>query len=194
MTGWGGSDEPPDGEAELASKGTALQFNLIRVLLRTSYPLEQGVVQLLHLAAMSDLDSTPGMYRTEDTIIIGSRHIPPPSTQVPDLMRGMMANIRDEADPIIAAAYALWRLNWIHPFNDGNGRTARALCYLVLCKSRRRLLPGRVELTERIRRERLKYQKCLEEADGAWARGNLNVSHMAGFLRRLVKEQIADAP
>ncbi|MEX1365172.1 MAG: Fic family protein [Nannocystaceae bacterium] len=25
--------------------------------------------------------------------------------------------------------YTLWRLNWIHPFVEGNGRTARAACY-----------------------------------------------------------------
>lgn len=39
----------------------------------------------------------------------------------------------DSAPPIVLEAYALWRLNWIHPFINGNGRTARALCYYVIC-------------------------------------------------------------
>jgi Fic family protein len=30
------------------------------------------------------------------------------------------------------AAYVLWKMNWIHPFADGNGRTARAVSYVVL--------------------------------------------------------------
>lgn len=29
-------------------------------------------------------------------------------------------------------AYVLWKLNWIHPFADGNGRTARAVAYVVM--------------------------------------------------------------
>ncbi|MBL8221394.1 MAG: Fic family protein, partial [Bryobacterales bacterium] len=29
----------------------------------------------------------------------------------------------------------MWRLNWIHPFFGGNGRTARSASYLVLCAS-----------------------------------------------------------
>ncbi len=35
--------------------------------------------------------------------------------------------------PTWLAAYALWRLNWIHPFIEGNGRTARAACYYLIC-------------------------------------------------------------
>jgi hypothetical protein len=33
--------------------------------------------------------------------------------------------------PTELAAYGLWRLNWIHPFVEGNGRTARAVCYFT---------------------------------------------------------------
>jgi Fic family protein len=32
-----------------------------------------------------------------------------------------------EASAVHLCAYVLWRLNWIHPFGDGNGRTARAI-------------------------------------------------------------------
>ena len=38
------------------------------------------------------------------------------------------------ADPLFVAAYVLWRICWIHPFDDGNGRTARAASYFVLCQ------------------------------------------------------------
>jgi Fic family protein len=30
------------------------------------------------------------------------------------------------------AAYVMWRLNWIHPFTDGNGRTSRISSYVIL--------------------------------------------------------------
>lgn len=38
----------------------------------------------------------------------------------------------DQMDEITLASFVLWRLNWIHPFIDGNGRTAAVLCYFVL--------------------------------------------------------------
>jgi hypothetical protein len=47
-----------------------------------------------------------------------------------------------------------------------------------------------VAVPERIRRERIKYQKCLEQADEACRRGRIDVSHMAGVLGRLVRAQL----
>ena len=44
--------------------------------------------------------------------------------------------------PTLLPAYALWRLNWIHPFIEGNGRTARAACYYLICLRNGGLLPG----------------------------------------------------
>ena len=54
--------------------------------------------------------------------------------------------------PTMLPAYALWRLNWIHPFVEGNGRTARAACYYLICMRQGRLLPGRKIVPERIGR------------------------------------------
>ena len=48
--------------------------------------------------------------------------------RVPGLMDDMVNTVnRDwgESHPIRLSAYVLWRLNWIHPFVNGNGRTAR---------------------------------------------------------------------
>ena len=29
-------------------------------------------------------------------------------------------------------AYLMWRVNWVHPFFGGNGRTSRAVAYMVM--------------------------------------------------------------
>jgi Fic family protein len=42
-------------------------------------------------------------------------------------------NAAADCSAIWRAAYALCRLNWIHPFAGGNGRTARAFSYLIIC-------------------------------------------------------------
>ena len=40
------------------------------------------------------------------------------------------------------AAYALWRLNWIHPFVNGNGRTARLFSYFLMTMRAGDILSG----------------------------------------------------
>src|ERR1035441_3363387 len=55
--------------------------------------------------------------------------------------------------PTLIAAYALWRLNWIHPFVEGNGRTARAACYYLLCMRQNKLLLGKKTVPERIKED-----------------------------------------
>ena len=91
------------------------------------------------------------------------------------------------------AAYALWRLNWIYPFVEGNGRTARATAYHILCVRSGRLLPGNKIVPERIREDRTPYIAALRVADQAWANGNLDTSQLEGYIARLLQAQLADA-
>lgn len=86
------------------------------------------------------------------------------------------------ATPTQLAAYGLWRLNWVHPFIEGNGRTARAVCYYPLCVRDGRLLPGKKIVPERISETRVPYVAALRAADRAWAEGNNNLSVMEGYL------------
>ena len=72
--------------------------------------------------------------------------------------------------PTELAAYGLWRLNWIHPFIEGpliegSGRTARAVCYFLLCVRAGSLLPGHRIVPERIRADRAGYEAALLAAD-----------------------------
>lgn len=87
----------------------------------------------------------------------------------------------------------LWRLNWIHPFVEGNGRTARAACYYLLCLKYGDLLPGKKTVPERIRETRQQYYAALEAADQQWAAGHFNVDSLASYLEGLLREQLADA-
>jgi Fic family protein len=82
--------------------------------------------------------------------------------------------------PLFVAAYILWRICWIHPFDDGGGRTARAVSYLVLSQRLGMVLPGEHPIPQRIKAGRIAYHRALEAADVAWARGQLDVSEMIG--------------
>jgi Fic family protein len=95
--------------------------------------------------------------------------------------------------PAILPAYALWRLNWIHPFVEGNGRTARAACYYLLCMRQGRLLPGKKIVPERIRENREPYYAALRDADQHWNDGHFDVSTLAQYLADLLTGQLTDA-
>jgi len=81
-----------------------------------------------------------GVLRTEQNWIggndfnpIDAAFIPPPPELVPELVEDMCAFCNDDGLPSIAqAAIAHAQFETIHPFVDGNGRTGRALIYMVL--------------------------------------------------------------
>ena len=58
--------------------------------------------------------------------------MPPPTFEVASLFdEKLQATSAMTGGPFARAAYTLWRLNWIHPFDDGNERTARVLALII---------------------------------------------------------------
>jgi Fic family protein len=158
-------------------------------------------VRELNRLAVEGLEPTAGKYRTEDVVIAGSKHVPPPWQDVPRLVDEMCTYVSERASlkedvtlGIHLAAYVMWRLNWIHPFANGNGRTARAASYLVECIQLRALLPGEVTIPHRIARNRFPYNDALEAADSASKEGRLDVGEMEKVLVRLTLEQLKGDP
>lgn len=96
----------------------------------------------------------------------------------------------DEKSPIHLAAYVMWRLNWIHPFTDGNGRTSRAVSYLVLCIRLHALLLGKVTIPEQIEENRTPYYQALEAADEAWTEGRIELTEMKDLLAAMLAKQL----
>lgn len=150
----------------------------------------------LNAAAVSNIAQFGGRFRKEP-IYVG-KHIPPHFKDVPDLMDRFFSMVHENwtiiDHPTWLPAYALWRLNWIHPFVEGNGRTARAACYYLLCLKQGRLLPGSKIVPERIRDNRPRYYAALEAADRAWEAGHFDVSELADYLSDLLSAQLTDAP
>jgi Fic family protein len=149
----------------------------------------------LDYAAVANISQLGGRYR-EEPIYVGN-HLPPHYKDVPNLMDRFFSFVHEnwtlQDHPTLIAAYALWRLNWIHPFLEGNGRTARAACYYLLCMKQGRLLPGKKIVPERIRENRQPYYDALIAADRAWDNGHFNVTQLAEYLADLLKAQLAEA-
>jgi Fic family protein len=149
----------------------------------------------LNAAAVANISQFGGRFR-QQPIYVGN-HLPPHFKDVSELMDQCISVIHENWDvqehPTLLAAYALWRLNWIHPFIEGNGRTARAACYYLICVKAGGLLPGKTTVPERIRANRTEYVEALREADRHWHEGNFNVQRLAAYLERLLREQLEDA-
>ena len=149
----------------------------------------------LNYAAVANISQFGGRYR-EEPIYVGN-HYPPHFKDVPNQMDRFFSVVHENwtilDQPTFLPAYALWRLNWIHPFVEGNGRTARAACYYLICLRQRRLLGGKKIVPERIQENRGPYYAALQAADQAWEQGDLDVSELADYLAGLLKAQLTDA-
>jgi Fic family protein len=149
----------------------------------------------LNYAAVANIAQFGGRYR-EEPILVGN-HIPPHFKDVANLMDRFFSLVHENwtivDHPTYVPAYALWRLNWIHPFVEGNGRTARAACYYLICMKQGRLLPGNKIVPERIRENRAPYYAALNAAELAWDEGQLDVSAMAKYLEGLLKGQLTES-
>jgi fido (protein-threonine AMPylation protein) len=155
--------------------------------------LDKYTIWALNHVAVANISQFGGRFREEPIYL--EHHIPPHFREVPELMDRFLSTIHENWflwSPTELAAYGLWRLNWIHPFIEGNGRTARAVCYYLLCARTGNLLPGRKIVPERIRDDREPYYKALKECDIAWEAGKLDLSSMEDFLAGLLQAQLED--
>ena len=146
----------------------------------------------LHRAALDGISGYAGIYRPAGIAIQGSTHTPPEAYLVPELVEHLCDYVTDnwERSPIHLAAFTLWRMNWIHPFVDGNGRTARATSFLVLCVRLGYRLPGTNTIPEQISHDKTPYYKALESADKADSEGKVDVSQMETLLETLLASQL----
>ena len=98
-----------------------------------------------------------------------------------------------ENDAVTLATFVLWRLNHIHPFVNGNGRTARVSAYFVLCLRSGGWLPGEKLLPERLLEVRSEYVTALQAVDASYAAGALDIAPLHTLVSRLLDEQMKSA-
>lgn len=99
--------------------------------------LTQRHILDIHRLILQKIDyANAGRYRTVAVRIAGSRAIMPNPVKVPQLMDEFIAWLtKARGNDLIIATDAHFRLVSIHPFIDGNGRTARLLMNLLLLQA-----------------------------------------------------------
>lgn len=107
--------------------------------------IDQDFISKVHKLIMEDLrpppdgdgDHNPGKFRQEEVGIGHSDHLPPPPWELLALMQELITFINTIHSPkydLIKAAQFHHRFVWIHPFENGNGRTARLITYALMIK------------------------------------------------------------
>ena len=127
--------------------------------------LSEWQIRSIHQLILQKIDdSNAGRYRDQNVVISGARHSPPDFLQVPGEMQRFMEWYEKEGPgyhPVERAALVHSFFVKIHPFVDGNGRTARLLMNFELMKD------GYVPVVIR-KEDRLAYYEVLDKshADG----------------------------
>jgi Fic family protein len=194
------ADEPeivsdPAERARLEARNALEQFDAVIALVEQftepehpPFRLRASTILQLQRIALKGLSGYAGVFRPAGVGIGGSSHKPVEAHLVPTRVEEMCDYVTENwsKPPIHLTAYVLWRLNWIHPFTDGNGRTARAVAYLVLCVRLGYRLPGTTTIPELIAADKDPYYAALEAADA----GDLSV--LERLLAALLARQLYD--
>lgn len=190
----------PQLKAEAEAKNGLRQYDVGIRIIDTAiergaaeFKLRPSTILTLHREALIGISAYAGLWRPAGVEIQGSRHSPPGAHLVPELVENMCDYVNDrwrDATAIHLAAYVMWRLNWIHPFADGNGRTSRMTSYLVMSIKIGRVLAGTPTIPEQIVSNRVPYFDALDAADEAWKKGQIDVSKMEGLLAALLANQL----
>jgi Fic family protein len=146
---------------EVVNHSEAIYY--VQDIVNKNIELTEYVVKSIHHLVLKNIeDENAGRYRMINVLISGSQHIPPHFTVISEKMEQLMewySAHKSTLHPVELAAEFHFRFVYIHPFSDGNGRTARLLMNLILMKFG--FPPAIVKAAND---DRLKYYETLELA------------------------------
>ena len=147
---WGNEDDPKNlqDKAAMAAKGYSAAFTLVKKSISDvlngkneadeiessrqswfialfSAGIEAGIVQASNVAG----------FRGHPVYIRDSMHVPPGKDHIADCMDSLNECMRHEPNPFVRAVLGHYLFVYIHPYFDGNGRTARFMMNCTLVSS-----------------------------------------------------------
>jgi Fic family protein len=156
-------------------------INYIEKIAQEKTTITQDHILEVHALLMRGIDDqNAGKYRTSQVRITGATFIPPPAQQIPTKIKERPQTIsqnQDELTPIELAAFFHHKFVYIHPFIDGNGRTARLLMNIILIRNG-------YPFTVLLKVDRPKYLRALSEADHG------NLTPFANFTANCVERSL----
>jgi len=188
-------DVDPDDVKELLNYRYA--FELVASYLGEGAAITQALIREIHKRLVENVrgnSATPGEYRKIQNYVVNSNtkeiiYTPPPVYKIPHLMVDLIAWLNSEVsiNPILTAGIAQFQLVHIHPFLDGNGRTARLLSTLCLYQKGydfKRLFT----LSEYYDRSRADYYRAIQQV----RENNLDMTHWLEYFSQGLATQLQE--
>lgn len=155
---------------------------------------KETIFQIYSLVTKDTLEESAASdrYRDEPVFVRSQRgevvHTAPKAEQVPQMMDALIAFIADsELSPLIKACVAHFYFVYVHPFIDGNGRTARALSYMILLQAGYDFFRY-FSISSVIAEERSKYYKAIKDVEDDEYDMTYFIDYSIGMLARAVKQ------
>lgn len=179
---------------ELEIKNLDEAYDLIQqIATDPSVRIDEGLVRTMNSIMLRGLPSAEararGRYRVGPSLIVNSqtrtiRYRPPPPEWVPGLMENFVKDIqgwiRDGIPGPLVAALAHFGLISIHPFEDGNGRTARLLADMILQQTGWSN-EGMLSVSEAILQQQQGYYDALRSTQGEDFRPDVDATPFIDF-------------
>lgn len=147
---------------EAKDHNEALQYLYELVEKGRRHTISEKLIRSLHYLIMQETDKEwAGVYRNSNVIVGGANHTPPDALDVPHKMKKLIEWIKKDGKTfhiVELAALIHHKLVYIHPFFDGNGRTARIVMNLLL-------MQYGFPLIIILKNDRKKYYDVLDKAD-----------------------------
>ena len=183
---------------ELEASNRDRQYSFLESVVQTALALGRpfltyDIVRALNYHAIAYLHVAPGQFRQKEVAVFNNgraEYVPPKAFEVEAEMGKFMSVVQEKwraADAIALGAYVLWAINVIHPFENGNGRTARAACYFVICTKLGSWLGGQPILPELLRVSRQRYVSALRAADAG------EFLELISLINELLSDQIGES-
>lgn len=182
---------------EMAIANVNRQYDFLRSIIVAALGIKQpflssGIIKSLNFHAIAALHPYAGEFRPCN-VAVGA-YLPPDHYRVPALIDEFINHVNfifKESDPILLSAYVLWRLNHIHPFINGNGSTARAVCYFILCMKFGGWIESDTILPQLMDRDHDDYVAAIKAADASFNSGNLDLQPLHALISKLMAEQVS---
>ena len=158
----------------------------------------QTLIDIARIVTHEASDETVDGFRTIPVYVTGREGVvytPPEAAAVPAMMDDLIAFIADsELHPLLKACIAHFYFVYVHPFTDGNGRTARALSYMMLLRTGYDFFRY-FSISGLIAEERSRYYKSMRQVETSGNDMTYFIDYYSAMLSRSVdrmKENLLD--
>lgn len=161
------SGRAPRNESEQMIVNNLRAINFIREFQEDDIDFKMIIELHSIMTANTEADNCSGNFRSSEVFVTDHvdgeiAHTPPDYRLVEKLMGELCDFINDDTvfiHPIIKASIIHFMIGFIHPFLDGNGRTARALFYWFLLRKGYSMI-GDISISRVILESRTQYDKA----------------------------------